>query len=97
VDDGGGGAGGGGNSDGSRQQLGAMAVAGNEWLWTSNPQLAKMADSCVNRNMTNIRKFGFSEYVFETRKNKINEKTECDISDIGNQIISLLGYLSKTK
>jgi hypothetical protein len=67
VDDGvggagGGGAGGGGDSGGSGQQLGAMAVAG------SSSHLAKMADGCVNRNMTNTRKFGFSEYVCETEK-----------------------------
>jgi hypothetical protein len=73
VDDGGGGAGGGGaggggDSGGSRQQLGVMDVAGNEWLWTSSQHLAKMADGCVNRNMTNMRKFGFSEYVCETEK-----------------------------
>jgi hypothetical protein len=74
VDNGGGGAGGEGDSGGSGQQLGAMAVTGEEWLWTSSPQLAKMADGCVNRNMTNMRKFGFLEYVCETRKNKINEK-----------------------
>ena len=60
--DGGGGAGSGGDSGGSGQQLGAMAVAG------SSPHLAKMADGCVNRNMTNMRKFGFLEYVCETEK-----------------------------
>ena len=38
-------------------------AASDKWLWTSSPQLAKMADGCVNRNMTNMRKFGFSEYV----------------------------------
>ena len=59
---GGGGASGGGDSGGSGQQLGVMAVAG------SSPHLAKMADGCVNRNMTNMRKFGFSEYVCETEK-----------------------------
>ncbi len=53
-----------------------MAVAGNEWLWTSSSYLAKMADGCVNRNMTNMRKFDFSEYVCETKKNKINEKID---------------------
>ena len=95
MDNGGGVAGGGGDSGNIRQQLGAMAVAGKEWLWTSSLQLAKMEDGCVNRNMTNMRKFGFSEYVCETRKNKINEKIRCDISDIGNQIILLLEYLSK--
>jgi hypothetical protein len=73
VDNGGGGAGGGDaggddDSGGSGQQLGALAVAGNELLWTSSPHLAKMADGCVNRNMTNMRKFGFSEYVCETEK-----------------------------
>jgi hypothetical protein len=78
VDNGGGGAGGGsagggGDSGGSGQQLGVMAVAGNKWLWTSSPHLAKMADGFVNRNMTNMRKFGFLEYVFETEK-MINEK-----------------------
>ncbi len=68
VDDDGGGAGvgGAGDSGGSGQQLGVMAVAGNKWLWTSSPHLANMADGCVNRNMTNMRKFGFSEYVCET-------------------------------
>ncbi len=61
--DGSGGASGGGDCDGSGQQLGAIvSVAG------SSPHLAKMADDCVNRNMTNIRKFGFSEYVCETEK-----------------------------
>ncbi len=74
-----------------------MAVAGDKWLWTSSPQLVKMADGCVNRNMTNMRKFGFSEYVCETRINMINEKFICDISDIGNPIIVLLEYLSKKK
>ncbi len=84
MDDGGGGggAGGGGDSGGSGQQLGAVAVAGDKWLWTSSPQLAKMTDGCVNRNMTNMTKFGFSEYVCETRINMINEKMRCDISDI---------------
>ena len=33
-----------------------------------SPHLAKMADGYVNRNMTNMRKFGFSEYVCETEK-----------------------------
>ena len=74
-----------------------MAVAGDKWLWTSSPQLVKMADGCVNRNMTNMRKFGFSEYVCETRIYMINEKFICDISDIGNPIIVLLEYLSKKK
>ena len=61
--DGSGGASGGGDCDGSGQQLGAItSVAG------SSPHLAKMADGCVNRNMTNMRKFGFSEYVCETEK-----------------------------
>ena len=61
--DGSGGASGGSDCDGSGQQLGAiMSVAG------SSPHLAKMADGCVNRNMTNMRKFGFSEYVCETEK-----------------------------
>ncbi len=60
MDNGGGSAGGGSDSGGSGQQLGAMAVAG------SSPHLAKMADDCVNRNMTNMRKFGLSEYVCET-------------------------------
>ena len=68
VDNGGGGASRGSEGGGSGQQLRAMAVAGDEWLWTSSPQLAKMADGCVNRNMTNMRKFGFSEYVCETEK-----------------------------
>ncbi len=68
-------------------------MAEDEWLWTSSPQLAKMADGCVNRNMTNMRKFGFLEYVCETRKNMINEKIRCDISGIGNRIILLLDYL----
>ncbi len=61
--DGGGGAGGGGDCDGSGQQLGAIvSVAG------SSPYLVKMADGCVNRNMINMRKFGFSEYVCEKEK-----------------------------
>ena len=61
--DGSGGASGGGDCDGSGQQLGAiMSVAG------SSPHLAKMADGCVNRNMTNMIKFGFSECVCETEK-----------------------------
>ncbi len=62
----GGNVGSGGDSGGSGQQLGVMAVAG------SSPHLAKMADGCVNRSMTNMRKFGFLEYVCET-KNKINK------------------------
>ena len=61
------------HSGGSGQQTGAVAVAGDKWLWTSNLQLARMADGCVNRNMTNMRKFGFSEYACETRMKKINE------------------------
>ena len=74
MDDGSGSAGAGSDSGGSGQKLGVMAVAGDEWLWTSSSQLAKMADDCVDRNMTNMRKFGFSEYICETRKNKMNEK-----------------------
>ena len=53
MDDGSGGAGNGGDSGSSGQQLGTVAVAGDKWLWTSSPQLAKMADGCDNRNMTN--------------------------------------------
>ena len=78
----------GGDSGGSGQQLGTMAVAG------SSKHLAKMADGCVNRNMTNMGKFGFSEYVSETEKRE-TKYYRCDIMDIGNPIILLFEYLSK--
>ena len=59
----------GGDSGGSGQQLGAVDVdSGWRMALASSPRLAKMADGCVNRNITNMRKFGFSEYVCESRK-----------------------------
>ena len=36
----------------------------------------KMADGGVNRKMTNMRKFGHSEYVCETRKIRLMKKLD---------------------